>query len=485
MLASDSPSLTEASGIDGPVTLSLARRAARFPDRTAVVDISEERLYAPAETVHEDRVSYGALSRLAELTASRLEARGIDAGDTVCLVTRNRVASLALLFACRRLEATLAPISHRLTPVTVERPFETLEPDLVVAEAAQRDLVRSIPFDRTVTLSELAETDSSSSGDSDGDSGDGGTTTPGPETGDPRVGDDQTESGRPLLCLHGQGGRPVVAYTARTLEWNCIAAMTTWGLSRDDVVPLVTPLSAHDGLVRTALPVLYVGGRLLLDRAFDPGDTLTAIESADATLLAGRTAAFRDIAAESDFSAAVDSLERAVPDASVPDDVLAPYRDRGISVTRTYGRLECPIAFGRAVRTADADDGGADAADGTDAGNAGPPVLDCRARLLDTDDSEDADATVREGATEGRLELSGPVLAEGYVDADAVASDASDASDAADAVGTRTTEHEVVIEDRTNEHDDDTAPRGRFADGWFDTGEAVRRTENGEYVFDQ
>ncbi|RKD93769.1 class I adenylate-forming enzyme family protein [Halopiger aswanensis] len=438
------------------MTLSLARRADRFPDRTAVVDISEERLYAPAETIHERRVSYAGLSELADATAKRLAELGIDAGDTVCLVTRNRVASLALLFACRRLGATFAPISHRLTPVTVERPFEVLEPTLVVAEAAQRDLVRSMPFDRTVTLSELADVDVSEGGDAD----DGLTTD---ETTDPRIGDDQSATDDPLLLLHGDGGRPIAEYSARSLEWNCIATLVTWGLSPRDTVPLVSPLSAHDGLVRVALPTLYAGGRLLLDRAFDPGDTLTAIQSEDATLFAGRTAAFRDLAAESGFPEAVDSLERAFPDGSVPEDVLEPYREHGIAVARTYGRLECPIALSQSDTAAASAD--------TDADGLGKPVPDCRVRLV-ADGSDETDGEPLEDAGTGQLALSGPVVADGYV-GDSATDDDGDGETAVDAgFGTG---------DRTNEKSDDTADRGRFADGWFSTGESFRRDETGRY----
>ncbi|GAB3678648.1 AMP-binding protein [Halopiger thermotolerans] len=443
------------------MTLSLARRADRYPDRTAVVDISEERLYAPAETIHENRVSYATLSELAAETADRLAELGIDAGDTVCLVTRNRVASLALLFACRRLDATFAPISHRLTPVTVERPFAVLEPTLVVAEAAQRDLVRSMPFDRTVTLSELAEVDVSEGGTAD----DGVATDEPP---DPRVGDDQTATDDPLLLLHGDGGRPIVRYSARSLEWNCIATLVTWGLSPRDTVPLVAPLSAHDGLVRTALPTLYAGGRLLLDRAFDPGDTLTAIESEDATLFAGRTAAFRDLAAESRFPAAAASLERAFPDASVPADVLEPYREQGIPVARTYGRLECPIALTQT---------GTDPADatGTDAVDVGKPVPDCRVRLI----ADGSDCDPLEGAGTGSLALSGPVLADGYVGAPGADSSGSDGDAGGD--GETTVDAGFGTGDRTNEKPDDTADRGRFADGWFYADERFRRDETGRY----
>ncbi|WP_254521765.1 class I adenylate-forming enzyme family protein [Natrinema caseinilyticum] len=409
------------------MTLSLARRAAHFPDRTAVIDISEERRDAPAGTIDEDRVSYGELSALAARTATSLSARGIGPGDTVCLVTRNRVVSLALFFACRRLGATFAPISHLLTPASVERPFDALVPDLVVAEPAQRDLVRSIPYDRIVTLEKLAET-----------------------VGDPRDPDDDSPKPDPVLALHGESGRPVVGFSDGAVERNCLTAVVAWGLAANDVVPLPTPLAAADGLVRVALSVLYVGATLVIDRAFDPADAVTATAAESATFLAGREQAIRAIAAESGFEAAADSLERVVCEGPVATDVAGAYRDRGVEFARAYGRLECPTALSQGFVA----DRSESAADGSGVGR---PVPDCRVRLVDSD------GTVLSGAATGRLQLSGPMVADGYFPSSGPLEE-RDESDESGRGGA-----------------DRPADIGRFTDGWFDTGERFHRDENGTY----
>jgi acyl-CoA synthetase (AMP-forming)/AMP-acid ligase II len=416
------------------VTLSLAHRADRFPDRTAVVDISERRLHAPAETIHEDRVSYGELSTIAERTAERLSTLAIGPGETVCLVTRNRVVALALFFACRRLGATFAPISYLLTPATVERPFDVLEPDLVVSEAAQRDLVRSIPFDRAVTLEELSETER-----------------------DDVDADERPSMENPLLALHGDTGRPVAGYSPDAIERNCLTSVAAWGVAANDTVPLTAPLSTAAGLVRVALSVLYVGGTLLLDRAFDPGDALAAIAEERATLLAGRETVLRDLAAESGFEDAAESLERAICEAPVGDDVVAAYRECGVPIARVYGCLECPTALSQGFEI-ESDSAGADV-DGTAVGR---PVPDCRARLVD------GGGEPLEGEADGRLQLSGPMLADGYVTAR----------------GADVENWDEPAELERDEHDesDERSDRGRFIDGWFDTADRFRRDGDGNYV---
>lgn len=434
MLAIDPPALTGAGVQHTVVTLSLARRAERFPDRAAVVDVSEERRDAPAETIHESRVSYGELSAMATRTAEHLSALGIAAGDVVCLVTRNRVASLAVLFACHRLGAVFAPISHWLTPATVTRPFEAIDPDLVVSESAQRDLVRSIPFDRSITLAELVGADRENVPDTE---------------------DRDHDTDVPLLFLHGDGGRPVAGYTAHTLEWNCLSALVSWNLSSDDVAPLTTPLSSYDGLVRAALPLLYVGGTVLLDRAFDPGDTLTAVEENAATFLAGRGTQIAALAAEPGFDAAIDSLERVVLEGAVDDEIRVAYREHDASILRAYGRLECPTVFSQSVST----DGADSSSEGVTAtADVGRPVPDCRVRLVDDE------GAVLEGPAEGRLRVSGPVVADGYVTSAGTDDESWDAS----------------TEERHAE-DDESGDSARFEDGWLETGDRFGRDEYGIY----
>lgn len=408
------------------MTLSLERRAARWGDRTAVVDVSEGRRYAPAETIDADRVSYADLSAAAASVAGRLAGRGIDAGDTVCVCTRDRVAALATLFACRRLGATFAPISHRLTPATVSRPLDALDPDIVVSEPAQRDLVRDLPPARTAALDDLADVD--------------------PDPVDPTP---PTDSG-PLLALHGEPGTPVVAFSADAVERNCVAAVATWGLGPADVAMPFVPLSTPDGLLRAALPTLYVGGTVLLDRAFDPGDALAAVAREGATVLVGRAAAFRDLAAEASGDA-LGSVAWGVCEAPLPEDVRNPYLERGVPIVRAYGRVECPTACCQSRAACDRE-------------GVGRPILDCEARLVD-------DGDVLGGAAEGTLELSGPVLADGYVERGDAADERVETAEAAEG---RTVGD--VAPAPAGER-----PAGAFADGRFDTGERFRRDERGEY----
>jgi len=137
--------------------------------------------------------------------------------------------------------------------------------------------------------------------------------------------------------------------------------------------------------------------------------------------------------------------------------VVAAYRECGVPIARVYGCLECPTALSQGFEI-ESDSAGADV-DGTAVGR---PVPDCRARLVD------GGGEPLEGEADGRLQLSGPMLADGYVTAR----------------GADVENWDEPAELERDEHDesDERSDRGRFIDGWFDTADRFRRDGDGNYV---
>ncbi|WP_135824788.1 class I adenylate-forming enzyme family protein [Halorussus ruber] len=355
------------------MTLSLSRRAALWGDRTAVVDVDADR-----------RVSYADLESEADAMARRLSALGVGPGDTVTVVSRNRVETLALLFAVRRLGAIFAPVSHRLTPATVERPLETIDPEVVVHEEAQRDLVRGLPDEQTHSFEDLGRHEGADY--------------------------ESVERSREdsLLYLHTEDGERVVDFPARAVEWNCITAAAAWGLGRDDCAPALFPFSDADGLLRLALPLLYVGGRTALLRAFNPEDALSAVEEEGATLLLGGATEYRELVENEAFADAdLGSVEWFGTRSALPADAREELARRA-PVVRTYGRVDTGpnnlyVPPDRASKADGDDDFGPDCV--------GRPVPDCEVRIAGAGDAE-PDSEV------GELQFRGPVTPRGYLTAD-------------------------------------------------------------------
>lgn len=373
------------------MTLSIDRRATLWGDRVAVIDHDAD-----------ERTSYADLARRARRMAARLTTLGVGEGDVVGLVSRNRVEALAAVFAAHRLGAVLAPLSHRLTPATVEEPAERLDPAVVLHEAAQRDLVRGMPTDRTCSFAELDDVEETSH----------------------RVAARDPEA--PLFYLTANGKaddpRPIVRVPTRQTEWNCITEAVAWGLGRDDVAPVVLPLSHADGLHRLTLPLLYVGGTVVLERAFDPADTLDTIREYGATCLFANPKEFRELAALDAFEDAdLGGVERAVSSDALEEAVRDAFLVHGVSPGRSYGRAEA----GPNLLYEPGED--------ANPASLGRPFPDVEVRVVD-DDGE----PVMQGEA-GRLEASGPLTATGYLD-------------------------------------------GEPFDGWVPTGDFARQTEEGAYV---
>lgn len=353
------------------MTLDIDTRARHFPDRTAVVDHTADETW-----------TYADLAAESEAAAGRLVAHGVDAGDRVVVLSRNRPDLLALFFGARRLGATLAPISFRLSADVVADLVDRIDPALVVHEERFADLVpdRDSP---SVTLADFRGTDPADLPEAR------------PATAEPAA--------SPLF-LHtgGTTGVPkVVPISDRQVEWNCITESAAWGLGRETVSPLLLPQFHTGGWNLLALPSLYAGGTVVLQRAFDPGEALAMVEAYGATQLFGVAAIFDAMADHSDFAdtdfSSVDWVMSG--GGPTPEAVMEPYRERGIDFVQGYGLTE----------------GGPNnlyldpARDVDKPGSVGRPFPDCEARIVD-----DAGEPVEQGET-GELELAGPVTADGYL----------------------------------------------------------------------
>ncbi|PSP55793.1 long-chain fatty acid--CoA ligase [Halobacteriales archaeon QS_1_67_19] len=351
------------------MTLALDRRADLWGDRTAVVDPATDR-----------ELSYAELDRRAEDAAGRLAAAGVDEGDAVVVLARNRPAWLALLFGARRRGATLAPVSHRLPAETVGECCERTDPALALCEPRFEDLLADAPVDAE-TLAAF-------------------------ETRDPAgVGavDDPTATPRLYLHTGGTTGVPkVVVVEERQVEWNCVTEAAAWGLGKETVAPVLLPLFHTGGWHLLALPTLYVGGRVVLQREFDPEAALALIEEYGATQVFGVAAIFRAMAEtgafeDADFGTVEWFMSGGGP---TPEAVAEPYRERGQRFVQGYGLTEggpnnLYFEPGRNDLKHD---------------SVGRPFPDCEARIVGDDgDSLPAGET-------GELELRGPVTAERYLE---------------------------------------------------------------------
>ena len=230
------------SGAMMPTSLHCAllpeQRAAERPGDRCVADTSRD-------------LDNAAFAEAVRRLAARLAARGIGRGDVVAVMLPNCVELVTTMFAAWYVGAALTPINPTLTHDEVRYQLDDSAAVLVVADAAAREQISSVPVmaaetvfdepggDERSAISELAG--------------------PSSETDDPAL----------IIYTSGTTGRPkgVILDHANLLAMSN-GLIEHMHLTAADRSLLVLPLFHINGLVVGVLSVLRVGGNTLIAPRF-------------------------------------------------------------------------------------------------------------------------------------------------------------------------------------------------------------------------
>lgn len=394
----------------------LSKRAHLTPNREALFELETGVRY-----------SYADLNARANRTANWLRGLGIGVGDRVSILAHNSVAFVDLLYGVAKIGAVFAPLNWRLAPAELV---------YIVNDCGSRVLIVGPEFAQVwtdmrpaVDVAHLVSID--------------GAEIPGAVAYEDVTGAASAEN-PPLLGLDpdtthcilytsGTTGRPKGALIPqRQVLWNCINTIVSWGLTEKDVSPVLTPLFHAGGLFAFLTPLLYVGGRVLLGRSFDPAESLRLIVEEQCTAILGvptlfqmwmQVPGFDDI----DFSHVHFFISGGAP---CPVPLMEAWRERTGTVFRQgYGLTEVgPNCFSMT-----------DADSVPKSGSVGRPIFHSQMRLVDSDGND-----VPVGAT-GELLIKGPHVSTGYLG-------------------------------------NPDATRAALRDGWFHTGDMARMDEDGFFT---
>lgn len=297
----------------------LARRADLDGDRVALVD-----------TGSGARRTYGEVDERASRCAAFLRDEwGIRAGDRVALLAQNTIDLFELLFGCARLGALLVPLNWRLA---------TEELAAIVDDCRPSGLVFSADFDAQATaLSDRI-----------------------PGATRALVGTTLADSATPLraerdedqpwylLYTSGTTGRPKgVVYTPRMALVNHINIGTAIDLTSADTTLNLLPQFHTGGINLYAMPTLYAGGTAIVQRAFDPDETLRLLADG-VTAVFGVPTVYQELARHPGFADADLSGVRvwASGGAPAPVSLVHTYAARGITLRQGMGMTETgPTVF--------------------------------------------------------------------------------------------------------------------------------------------
>ena len=356
----------------------LTNRARLTPDREALLELESGQ-----------RFTYGELNQRANRCANWLRAYGVGYGDRICILANNSVVYLDLFFACAKLGAIFTPLNWRLAQPELIYIVQDCTPRFLLVGPDFSDTARQVRSDiaveHIVALSDYEKAIATH-----------------PSTEPPRPSELNSESTHCILYTSGTTGRPKGALIPqRQVLWNCINTAVSWGLNEHDVSPVFTPLFHAGGLFAFLTPILYIGGRIILSKGFDPEDSLRVIIEEKCTVILGVPTLFQMWQHSPLYETAVfDHVHFFISGGAPcpPQLIKAWHNEKGVIFRQGYGLTEVgPNCFSMTDKESE-----------SKTGTVGKPIFHSEMKLIDAQGLE-----VGVGET-GELCIKGPHVCTGY-----------------------------------------------------------------------
>jgi len=354
-------------------------------------------------------------ARVARTAAWLVDDLGLEPGERVAVLAHNHPCFFELMYACLRAGVVLAPLNFRLAPAELDALLGLCGARVLLVDEANRGTTAAMAHALARQALPLEALEAEPAGEGN---------TPTRRALAPLGMEDPAL----LLFTSGTTGLPKAAVLpVRQLFWNAVNTQLAFGLTGDDATVLYTPLF-HTGAINVlALPLFQCGGHVVIHEAFDAGRVLAEVQERRISAIFGVPTTFQMLAEHPDFEARDLSAIRLCLCGGAPLTValIRRYQDRGIVLTQGFGMTEVgPNCFFLPPHEALAR-----------AGSVGKPMPYSQARVVVGDrDAEPGEV--------GELWLAGPHVCLGY-------------------------------------HDNPDATAGSLTDGWFHTGDLVKRDADG------
>jgi fatty-acyl-CoA synthase len=398
----------------------LSKRAELTPNRIALVDLEAGIRY-----------TYAVLNQRANRLANFMrDDLGLKKGDRVSILARNSIAYVDLFYGLPKIGVIFAPFNWRLTAHELGYLVQDLEPRVIICEPEHVDKLNELRQDYEIEHV-IAIRGADIAGGLSYEQG----LDQAPDT-EPDRPELNGESPYCILYTSGTTGHPKGAVIPhRQILFNCINTVVSWGLVETDISPVYTPLFHAGGLFAFFAPLLYLGGRIILARDFEPEASMRWILDEGCTVILGVPTLFQmwmdsPYFDEADFSQVHFFISGG---STCPPDLMKKWRERkGIIFRQGYGLTEV----------------GANCFSMTDedsipkTGSVGKPIFHSEMRIADPETDEEVEPNVS-----GELLIRGPHVCSGY-------------------------------------WQNPEATAASIVDGWFHTGDMAHRDEDGFYYID-
>ena len=370
----------------------LSKRAYLTPNRTALVETDTGRRY-----------SYAELNERANCLANYFSGKlGVEKGVRVSILAQNCMAYVDLLYGLPKIGAIFAPLNWRLTARELTYIAKDCLPRVILFGPeygpVAEELAQALDG---VTLVALED------GASEGVALARGALRyqdllAQASSAEPERPSLNAEDPYCLLYTSGTTGRPKGAILPhRQILWNCINTVISWGLTAQDITPILTPMFHAGGLFVFLTPVFYAGGQVVLTRSFQAEQSLQIIEREKCTVILGVPTIFQVWLNSPYFPRADFSQVRFFISggASCPVSLMEAWRRaKGVVFRQGYGLTEVGTnCFSMTDEESE-----------HKSGSVGKPIFHSQMRLVDQQGCD-----VPAGQT-GELLISGPHVCSGY-----------------------------------------------------------------------
>ena len=303
----------------------IAYHANISPDRPATIDLASGR-----------QRSYGDMHRRVGRIAALLQSRGVMAGDRVGYLAMNSSDILDIIYACWRIGAIGVAFNYRLDTVSLAAIAGQADPKLLFLDAAFAYLEPELSG--ACSDAECIEFDGM------GDHTDFEALIADQNPVLTRV---EQLLDAPAMLLFTSGSTGIPKGVIITHSMILCAVMNGAGVARssqDSSALVVTPLSHVGTLCSICFPAFSIGAKLIIQRAFDAGETLSAIDDPelDVNYLSATPALYKALSehrncADTDFS----RIETAISGGEkLPQQQLQWWIDRGLTIQEGYAMTE-------------------------------------------------------------------------------------------------------------------------------------------------
>ncbi|MFC4559449.1 class I adenylate-forming enzyme family protein [Virgibacillus kekensis] len=286
------------------------------PDKSAVID---------SET--DEQFTYSELNERANHLAQYFVEKGIGKGDRVALLAPNHVSYFDFIFACMKIGSVFVPLNWRLSIDELSYVINDCSPSLIGVHPEFQENIKKVRTEYGIIdiyandyVNDLHARHSFAPVENIAES-------------DPLA----------MIYTGGTTGKPKGAVLShRSILWNATNTIISWNLTDKDVTLTCLPMFHTGGLNVLSLPLLLIGGKVVISPAFDPSKIVSDLVNYQCTIVLCVPTMYHMMVQTEAFQQAT------FPDMNVflsggapcPHKIYTAFRDKGIAFKEGYGLTE-------------------------------------------------------------------------------------------------------------------------------------------------